>query len=150
VSDSGYLIDTSVWIALAFPTHSHHREAVNAFSRCSSDTPAIFCRATQQSFLRIATTPAILQIYNAGLFGNRDAWTALQQFLALPEVVYRDEPPNLVPIWRRLAIRDSASPKVWMDAYLAAFAICGGYQFVTTDQAFKQYKGIDLLLVSQN
>jgi predicted nucleic acid-binding protein len=35
-----------------------------------------------------------------------------------------------------------------MDAYLAAFAITGGYQLVTTDKAFKQFKGLNLLILS--
>ncbi len=44
-------------------------------------------------------------------------------------------------------MRDTASPKIWMDAYLAAFALAGGYQMVTTDAAFKQFRGLDLLLL---
>jgi predicted nucleic acid-binding protein len=35
-----------------------------------------------------------------------------------------------------------------MDAYLAAFAVAGTYQLVTTDKAFKQFKGLDLNLLS--
>jgi predicted nucleic acid-binding protein len=34
-----------------------------------------------------------------------------------------------------------------MDAYLAAYAVAGGYQMVTTDSAFKQFKGLDLELL---
>jgi toxin-antitoxin system PIN domain toxin len=143
----GYLIDTSVWIAIAFPTHPHHRLAIQAFARCSKEVPAIFCRATQQSFLRIATTPAILQLYGAASFTNRDAWAALTRLLALPSVAFREEPSGLLPIWHRLAMRDTASPKVWMDAYLAAFAISGGYELVTIDKGFKQYRGLQLALI---
>jgi hypothetical protein len=33
--------------------------------------------------------------------------------------------------------------------YLAAFALAGGHQFVTTDKAFRQFKGLDLLLLSE-
>jgi predicted nucleic acid-binding protein len=35
-----------------------------------------------------------------------------------------------------------------MDAYLAAFALAGGYQFVTIDKAFAQFDGLDLVLLS--
>ena len=34
-----------------------------------------------------------------------------------------------------------------MDAYLAAFALAGGYRMVTTDAAFKQFRGLDLELL---
>ena len=42
-----------------------------------------------------------------------------------------------------------ASPKLWMDAYLAAFTVAGGYQLVTTDKGFKQFKGLDILVLSK-
>jgi predicted nucleic acid-binding protein len=35
-----------------------------------------------------------------------------------------------------------------MDAYLAAFALVGGYQLVTSDKAFKQFKELDLLVLT--
>lgn len=40
------------------------------------------------------------------------------------------------------------SPKLWMDAYLAAIAITGGFQLLTTDQGFKQFAGLDLILLT--
>jgi len=36
-----------------------------------------------------------------------------------------------------------------MDAYLAAFALSGAHQLVTTDRAFKQFKGLDLLVLTK-
>jgi predicted nucleic acid-binding protein len=36
-----------------------------------------------------------------------------------------------------------------MDAYLAAFALTGGYRMVTTDAAFKQFRGLDLRLLGR-
>ncbi|MGB5880800.1 MAG: hypothetical protein WBH85_12285, partial [Thermoanaerobaculia bacterium] len=33
------------------------------------------------------------------------------------------------------------------DAYLAAFALTGGYRMVTTDADFKQFSGLDLELL---
>jgi len=49
--------------------------------------------------------------------------------------------------WRQFAARDTASPKLWMDTYLAAFARAGGYRMVTTDTAFRQFSGLDLVLL---
>jgi predicted nucleic acid-binding protein len=34
-----------------------------------------------------------------------------------------------------------------MDAYLAAFALAGGHQMVTNDTAFRQFSGLDLVLL---
>jgi len=34
-----------------------------------------------------------------------------------------------------------------VNIWLAAFALCAGLQMVTTDKAFSQFKGLDLLVV---
>jgi predicted nucleic acid-binding protein len=52
--------------------------------------------------------------------------------------------------WQQFAVRDAASPKLWMDAYLTAFAQAGGYRLVTTDAAFKQFAGLDLVLLGSS
>jgi predicted nucleic acid-binding protein len=39
------------------------------------------------------------------------------------------------------------APKLWSDAYLAAFAIAGGYQLVTFDRGFKQYANLTATLL---
>jgi len=57
------------------------------------------------------------------------------------------EPPGLEGQWTSFALRASASPKLWMDAYLAAFARAGGYRMVTTDVAFRQFPGLDVLVL---
>lgn len=54
------------------------------------------------------------------------------------------------PLWKELALRETASPKLWMDAYLAAFAIAGRFRMVTTDAAFRQFRGLDLLLLKRS
>ena len=145
----GSLFDTSVWIAAVFPTHPFHQVAQQHLQKATAFEPAVFCRATQQSFLRLASTPAILKAYGATGMTNRDALVALSALLALPQVCEREEPPGTFAIWQRLASRDTASPKVWMDAYLAAFAIGGGLRMVTLDQDFRNFvpNGLKLALI---
>jgi len=69
--------------------------------------------------------------------------------MALPQVAERDEPPGSFALWQHIATRDTASPKVWMDAYLAAFAISGGLRLASLDQDFKNFQphGLDLNLL---
>ncbi len=145
------LFDTSVWLAAVFPTHPLHAPARDCLLRCTAATPAAFCRSTQQSFLRLASTPALLKAYGATGMTNRDATAALVALMALPQVCEREEPPGCFALWQQLAARDTASPKVWMDAYLAAFAICGGLVMVSLDHDFRNFvpHGLELSLVSQ-
>jgi len=141
------LFDTNVWLAAIFPTHPFHAQAQQALQDASTTAPAVWCRATEQSFLRLATTPALLKAYGAQGMGNRDALQVLDALQALPQVGAMEEAPGMRALWRQLATRDTASPKVWMDAYLASFAIAGGLRMVTLDRDFNQFapRGLNLL-----
>jgi len=146
---SGSLFDSNVWIAAIFTTHLFHQEAQTALQNATPANPAVFCRSTQQSLLRLASTPALLKAYGAEGLTNRDALVALDALLALAQVCEREEPSGTVALWHRLASRDTASPKVWIDAYLAAFAIRSGLRFVTLDNDFKIYEvqNLDMVLL---
>lgn len=140
------LFDSNVWLALTFSAHPHHTVAKEIFSGASAARPACFCRATQQSFLRLATTPTILKIYGAEGFTNQDAVSLMEALSQLPNTQMLAEPPDLEQIWLRLAGLSSASPKVWMDAYLAAFAILQKEEFVTLDRDFLTFEEAGLQL----
>lgn len=108
----------------------------------------LFCRATQQAFLRLLTTAAVLAPYGIPPLTNQEAWDAYDALLADDRIIFQtQEPPGLERRWKLFAMRDSVSPKLWIDAYLAAFAQASGYRMVTTDAAFKQFAGLDLVLL---
>jgi len=88
----GTLFDTHVWLAAVFSTHPFHTHAQAALQRATPAEPAVFCRATEQSFLRLASTPTLLKAYGAEGLTHRDALVALQAFQALRQVCVRDEP----------------------------------------------------------
>lgn len=56
-----------------------------------------------------------------------------------PNVRFVDEPPGIMARWKTCADLPSASPKRWMDAYLAAFAIEAGLSLVSGDSDFKVF-----------
>lgn len=64
--------------------------------RASAAEAALWCRATQQSFLRLASTPVITQAYGVSKACNADAWAALQTFLALPQIGNGGPTPQLL------------------------------------------------------
>jgi toxin-antitoxin system PIN domain toxin len=148
LSGRGLLFDVNVWVALAFPAHPDHARALQAYAQASAARPAVFCRATQQSFLRLASTPAFLRLCGSPHLTNRDALAALAQFSGLPSVGYRDEPAGTVQLWHRLGGLPSPSPKVWMDAYLAAFAIAGRLEMATFAGDFKSFEKDGLILLA--
>ena len=147
---SARLYDTNVWLALSFARHPCHAAAAAVFSVADSAQPAAFCRATQQSYLRLLTTPAIQTTCGSALITNEAAWAKSQELLALPQVIWLGETAGLEAAWKRSASLPSASPKVWMDAYLAAFAITAGMEFVTADRDFSRFEkdGLKLTLLA--
>ncbi len=140
------LYDANVWVALAFAAHPHHGIASQHFQLSDSAQPVTFCRVTQQAFLRLVCTPVIQRTYGSSLITNADAWAKFQDLLALPQVLWLDEPSVFVDQWSILACLPSASPKVWTDAYLAAFAIGHNLQLVTIDSDFKNFEKVGLRL----
>ncbi len=142
------LCDSSVWVALALAGHVHHAAARAWLETIGDPAAVLFCRATQQTLLRLLTTAAVLALYKRAPLTNREAWGVYEKLLADDRIAYRaGEPPGLEDIWKGFTSQDTASHKLWMDAYLAAFAVAGGYRLVTTDTAFRQFEGLDLLVL---
>ena len=143
------LADSNIWLALTLSAHTFHDAAQAWLANESSPAVILFCRSTQQSYLRLATTKAIAAQYGIPPLTNAEAWMAYQGWLADSRIDYVDEPVGVDASWKKFAERKTASPKLWMDAYLAAFAIAGGFQLVTTDKDFKQFKGLNSLVLSK-
>lgn len=148
----GSLFDSNVWVALTFQNHPFHETARGSLRDRTPDAPALFCRSTEQSFLRLASAPTLLARYGCdGCDGltNHDALGFLEGFYQLPNVIFAEEIAATRERWFALADRGTASPKLWMDAYLAAFAITGNWRLVTLDKDFLQFEshGLELDLL---
>lgn len=143
-----YLCDTNIWVALAIGEHVHN--ALTSAWLDSVDEPAsvLFCRSTQQSFLRLLTVPAITAHYRFGPLSNADAWSSYRELIADERISFQAEPAGIEQQWRSFSDRGMSSSALWMDAYLAAFAVTLGCQLVTTDAGFRQFRGLNLLLLT--
>jgi toxin-antitoxin system PIN domain toxin len=142
------LVDANVWLALALSKHVHHTAAQTWLAAQSGPSEILFCRAAQQAFLRLLTTAAVAKPYGLLPLTNEEAWKLVEQFFADSRIGMAPEPAGLEGYWKALAVRKTSSPKLWMDAYLASFAIAAGFQLVTTDQGFTQFAGLNLFLLA--
>jgi hypothetical protein len=144
-----YLCDVNVWLALSISAHTHHAGAVGWLDGLSEPGTVVFCRTTQQAFLRLLTNPAVLGAYGNPPLTNAEAWTVHDALFADERITLQDrEPTGVQARWRSYAARDSVSPKLWTDAWLAAFAATGRHRLVTIDTAFAQFPGLDLLTLT--
>jgi toxin-antitoxin system PIN domain toxin len=139
-----YLPDINVWLALAFTDHEHHPAALKWFEKRAQGDCA-FCRLTQQGLLRLATTA---QATAGNPLTLIKAWRAYDKLFQDPRVVFSEEPEELEMFWRDYTRRRSVSPKVWNDAYLAAFARAADFEVVSFDQAFRQYRKLKYTILS--
>ena len=139
-----FLPDINVWLALTFQSHAQHAIARNWFV---STSPAAcwFCRFTQLGFLRLATSRSALGNQAVTLV---KAWTLYDAFLDDPRVNLAEEPEHLELEWRSYTHRRTRSPKLWSDAYLAAFAKASSLEIVTFDKGLRQYKGVPVKILS--
>lgn len=79
---------------------------------------------------------------------NRAALDLYDQLLADDRVHFIGESIGTETIWRKFASIDTASPKVWMDAYLAGLAKTQGFTLVTLDSGFAKFDGLDWRLLT--
>lgn len=148
----GFLADTNIWVALQFKKHPHHQVAVGFMETRAEETPVFFARIVEQSFLRLISTAAICRTYNVPVHTNVQAVEILNGWRSRRHIRCLDkEPPGTRELWLELAAIPSASPKAWMDAYLAAFAIRAGIALATLDTDFRRFEacGLSLRLLTE-
>lgn len=136
------LPDINVWLALVFEAHTHHEFARHWFE---NQDECCFCRMTQSGFLRLAT--------NHVAFGEEaltlsEAWSCYDALHEDYRIQFSHEPLGLEHLWRIMTLGKNYSPKVWNDAYLAAFCVAGDYRMVTFDKGFKKYIDLDIYILT--
>lgn len=77
-----------------------------------------------------------------------DAWRAYDTLFDDPRTAYAKEPDGIESLWRSHTELQSFSPKVWNDAYLAAFAETADLDLVTFDRGFAQYRSVRCTILS--
>lgn len=141
------LADSNYWLALALSSHPFHADARRWLARKGGGEKIAFCRLTQLTFLRLITTSAVTLPYDSAPMTNEMAWSMYDSFARHKRVAFVDEPRNFVAHWSLLAARPTTSPKLWMDSYLAAFAIAGRHRLLTADAGFRQFDGLKLVML---
>ena len=132
--------DVNVWIVLTIE-HVHQKAALDWWRR---EQGAIgFCRFTQIGLLRLLTTSAVM---DGQPLTTMQAWNAYDVLAGDERTEFVSEPPAVERVFRGLSSSAHASPKLWADAYLIAFAKeCGG-SLVTFDRTLARRTGGSVLL----
>jgi len=122
-----YLLDTNVLIALAWPNHVHHADALRWFTAKGSKGFRT-CPITQAGFVRISSSPA----FSPQAVTTAQALSLLEQVSELPGHEFW---PDDISLWDA-----AAATKVWTgprqvtDAYLLALASAHDGVLATLDR----------------
>jgi toxin-antitoxin system PIN domain toxin len=135
-----------VWLALAIEHHQHHPAASAWLASVPSGDRVLFCRPTQLTFLRLVGSRSVLGAYGLEPLSNEAAWATFELFVEDERISLQwDEPAAVERFLKEFGLRSIASPKLWMDAYLAAFAAAAGATMVTADRGFHQFPGLEVI-----
>ena len=129
INTSNFL-DANVWLALIWNRHEFSH-AARAWFENVTDGDFLFCRFTQITVLRLLTTASVM---GRDVRTMKGAWEIWDQITADDRVGFLAEPDDLAPGFRKHSRLPIASPKVWADAYLLAFADAAGLTLVTFDR----------------
>jgi len=130
------LPDVNIWLALAFESHKHHRDALVWFSGIGTSGVS-FCRLTMLGFLRLVQNPSA---FPGEAVSGAEAWTFYQAFRADERVTFQDEPPGIEELLATFFAKiQGPSPKQVTDAYLAAFSRLAGLPLHTFDNTLKTH-----------
>ncbi|MFN3178663.1 MAG: TA system VapC family ribonuclease toxin [Thermus sp.] len=134
------LPDLNLWFALLVPEHPLHLEAQGYWEMASE--PALV-RVTALGLLRLLTNPKAM---GGKPLEVGEAWRVYRELRGPAGIPVVEEPEGLEDALSFL-VGQGFSYRHWTDAYLAAFALAGGYRLVTFDRDFLRFPGLNLLLL---
>jgi uncharacterized protein len=125
---SASLPDVNVLVALAWPSHVHHRLAADWFGSPAAE-PWATCPITQSGFIRVSSNPGIVD----PAVTPREARSVLRQFTALQQ--HQFWPDDLDFTQGDLPFEFVIGHRQVTDAYLLGLAIARDGRLVTLDSA---------------
>ena len=139
------LADVNILLALFVIHHAHHDFAVRWFGGVSAGEVSL-CRAVQLALIRLMGNRTIMGKY---VLSASAAWQVIDEFLRDERVRFVAEPIQIDAVFPVMLRYSIPTNKLVADPWLAAFAIASSSRLVTLDAGFRQFKGLDLLLLLQ-
>jgi uncharacterized protein len=138
------LCDVSFLLPLCHGGHEHHPVAQKHAETSAAAGEFVICRQSQLGLLRLLSNFAVMK---ASACTTDQAWQVYDTMMSDDRFVFRGEPARIESRLREFTRGFPFSPKLWQDAYLAAFAVEAGLRLVTLDRGFKKLSGLDCLVL---
>jgi toxin-antitoxin system PIN domain toxin len=141
MSSGADLPDLNVWLALIWPDHSHHLQAVHDWEQQAADR-VLFCTVTALGLVRLVFQPKLMGV---AVKTPADASALLDALCQQPGVQLAEPEHNGWEVFHQL-LRGGALPaRLCTDAHLAALAIANGWRLVSFDRDFERFEGLERL-----
>jgi toxin-antitoxin system PIN domain toxin len=137
------LCDVNVLLALCYERHEHHPAALQWFERQDFQS-LIVCRNSQLGLLRLLCNETVM---GADVCSLDAAWQVYDAMLCDERFAFYHESEGLDEYLRSYSASGRASPKLWQDAYLTAFARSAHIGLATFDRGFEKFDSVRLLLL---
>jgi hypothetical protein len=133
------LCDVNLLLALVTDRHALHGLAVLWVDSVPVGE-AVVCRVAQVGLLRLLNNPAVMR---EEVLDTAGCWSLWQRLLEDERFRFAShEPVALDAAFERFTRGRTFSPRLWTDAYLAAYAHAGHLKLVTFDQGFRRFPGL--------
>jgi toxin-antitoxin system PIN domain toxin len=141
MSTAADLPDLNVWLALTWPGHSHHQQAVHYWEQQAADQ-VLFCTVTALGLVRLVSQPKLMGVAVKNAAEASDLLHALCQ---QPGVQLAEPEHNGWEVFHQLLRIAELPARLCTDAYLAALAIANGWRLVSFDRDFERFEGLERL-----
>ena len=132
------LPDLNVWLALAYPQHSHHHEAVHYWEQQAAEQ-VLFCTVTALGLVRLVCQPKVM---GAAVKTPKEASALLEACCQQPGVSMASTEPQGWDLFHQFLRSGEVPARLCTDAYLAAIAMANGWRLVTFDRDFERFEGL--------
>ena len=135
------LPDLNVWLALAWPAHSHHQHAVQYWEQQAAEE-VLFCTVTALGLVSLVCQPKLM---GTAVRNAAEASGLLDSMCRQPGVRLAAPEHNGWELFHQLLLGAELPARLCTDAHLAALAIANGWRLVSFDRDFERFEGLERL-----
>ena len=143
MSSTADLPDLNVWLALVWPDHSHHLEALQYWEDQAGEQ-VLFSTVTALGLVRLVCQPKVM---GAAVKTPQEGSALLEALCQQPGVSLAAAEHGGWEAFHHLLRKGNLPARLCTDAHLAALAMANGWRLVSFDRDFERFAGLERLLL---